>query len=284
MGLKDILRRVLHPEPTGTSAPPANPVNPDMREWARAWSDAFEKGDLNIPQDVHDGAGWDTYWTNQLRVGPMEQAFSDMMSSDEHLIELLAGRDARTVLCAGNGMSSEALSLALHGFRVTALDISSVPGRVMADALRRPDHPASQIPGFRSEDQVFVFGESGPLPDDLCPRIHRKAPRAGGSLTFVVGDLMDPNICPGPFDAAIERRTLQLLPEAERELALDRLASRLGERGLLVSHLHDGSGRLGRPHHARKWAAARGFLLDVDADSEQRRTAARLARVVLTTG
>jgi hypothetical protein len=62
----------------------------------------------------------------------------------------------------------------------------------------------------------------------------------GGTVKFVVGDILDRSVCPGPFDAIIERRTLQLFPEEERGLALDALASRLQAGGLLLSHCHDG--------------------------------------------
>jgi len=44
-----------------------------------------------------------------------------MMSSDPTLPALLSRRGARTVLCAGNGLSIEPIALALLGFRVTVL-------------------------------------------------------------------------------------------------------------------------------------------------------------------
>ena len=123
----------------------------------------------------------------------------------------------------------------------------------------------------------------------MCPNIHRNdahPPTAGGRLTFVCGDLSDPAICPGPFDVVIERRTVQLFPEAERETALDCLAARLSERGMLVSHMHDGGGGPGRhrPHHAREWAKARGFVIDDWRNTDVAATATRLARTFLSTG
>jgi hypothetical protein len=291
VAFKDLIRRILHPPPTPGSAPVPEhtAADPHMRELASAWLEALEAGKLNTPRDVHDAAAWDTYWINRSRVGVLDQAFSDMMSSDDSLIDLLAIREARTILCAGNGLSGEALSLALHGFQVTVLEISSVAAQMLASALRRPDHPVSALPGVTMANGVLEFGGSGPIPADVCPLIHRRADRApcaGGSLRFAVGDLTDPAVCPGPFDVAIERRTIQLFPESERSLALDRLAARLSTPGLILSHLHDGAGGPGRtrPHHALEWARSRGFVIDSGLDPDARRSAARLARVVHTSG
>ncbi|MGH9309188.1 MAG: hypothetical protein ACRD1U_07430 [Vicinamibacterales bacterium] len=287
MGFKDVFRRVLHPPPTeGVAVPSGEPAVLGSREWAAAWLDAFEDGRLQPPKDVHDAPAWDAYWTNHVKFGPAEQGFSDMTSSDNTLIDLLASRDARTILCAGNGLSTEALSLAMHGFHVTALDISKVPSTVLVAALSSLEQSASRISGMRVTPERIVFGEPGcAIPADVCPPIHRtphRLPQGGGSLASVTGDLIDPAICPGPFDAVIERRTVQLFPEVEREVALDRLASRLGARGLFVSHFHDGCGGPGRwrPHYATGWVASRGFVLGREAEAE----ALRLALLVHTSG
>jgi hypothetical protein len=255
----------------------------------KAWLEAMDSGRLNPPTDVHDAAAWDTYWTNQLEVGAPDQGFSDIMSSHGHLVELLARRDVRTILCAGNGLSTEALALALHGFQVTALDISAVAGDYMAAALRRPHHPVSRIPGLRFTDESIVFADAGQIAAELCPKIHQTAshpPRGGGSLTFATGDLLNADVCPGPYDAVIERRTVQLFPQEEIELALERLTSRLAPRGMFVSHLHDGRGRPRehRPHHASEWAKSHGFTIDYEADLSTRRSAARLACLMMSTG
>lgn len=288
-----MLRRVLRP----ASTPPPSPrsrsyISPsgefDERAWATAWLEARESGRLDIPRDVHDAGGWDTYWTNNLEVGPADLAFSDAMSSDESLVALLVSRDARTVLCAGNGLSTEALSLALHGFDVTVLDLSAVAISTMAESLRDPGHRVNGVPGFRLTDDAIVFGDAGSIPPELCPKIHRSEahpPRAGGSLRFAAGDLISTDLCPGPFDVVIERRTVQLFPEQERPVALERLVSRLAERGTFVSHHHDGRGRPGSArHYATEWVKAHGFVLDYQVDAGTRRSTSRLARLNLSTG
>lgn len=282
--MRDLIRRILRPG----STPPA-PSGSSKRDRELAWARAMEAGELTPPGDVHDVNGWDTYWTNHLRVGPMDQGFNDMMSSDDHLIALLTRRNARTILCAGNGLSTEAPSLALHGFDVTALDLSRVVAASVTEYFHDPEHPMQRIPGFRATADGFAVDGSGPIPAELCPPIHRTdahPPKAGGRLMFVSGDLTQPDACPGPFDVVIERRTVQLFPPAERELALDRLAARLAERGTLVSHLHDGCGgpRGHRPHHAGQWAKARGFVVDYEADADTQSAAPRVISLRVTTG
>jgi hypothetical protein len=294
VAVRDVFRRIFRPTPTSAVSSDSGPEGRGdgrtrERELAAAWMAAMETGELRPPRDVHDGSAWDRYWTSHLKVGPVEQGFNDMMSSDDELVATLRRREARSILCVGNGMSTEALSLALHGFQVTALEISSVVCSRFAESLKEPEHLASKFPGFRVDGDVLIFGDSGPIPQELCPKIHRNdahPPKAGGRLTFVCGDLSDPAMCAGPFDVVIERRTVQLFPEEERETALDRLAARLSERGMFVSHMHDGGGGPGRhrPHHAREWAKARGFVVGGWRDAETEVPAARVARIHLSTG
>ena len=141
---------------------------------AAEWLAATEAGALRPPGDVHDAAGWDSYWRAHIRVGPLEQGFSDMMSSDPELPALLLDRSVGTILCVGNGLSTEAFSLALCGFEVTALDISAVPAELIADQWRHPEHPLHTIPGFAidgcsSVNSIQVDGDLA-SPGPITPR------------------------------------------------------------------------------------------------------------------
>jgi hypothetical protein len=251
---------------------------------------ALDDGSLDAPQDVHDARAWDAYWNNHLKVGAFETAFNDSMASDRGLPGLLTRRGARTILCVGNGLSFDATALALHGFDVTALDLSAVPAEVFARKRVDPEHPMHRIPGFAArEDGSVAFGHPGLIPPELCPKMHRSddhPPRGGGSLAFVTGDLTNPEVCPGPFDVVIERRTLQLFPEAERIVALERLVARLGNRGTIVSHHHMGGWRPGdsRTHFASEPLLARGFVFASAATPGDCESAARFARLMFSTG
>ncbi len=265
-------------------------VSAARREQATAWLAAFEAGCLDPPRDVHDRGAWDDYWKNQMKVGAMEQGLWDGMASDTTLPKLLSRRGSRTILCAGNGLSTEAISLALHGFSVTALDISGVPAEVFGNMMRDPGHPVHRIPGFSMRDDGSVtFSAPGPIDPEWCPPMHRSTdhpPKGGGSLLFVTGDLMNPGVCPGPFDVVIERRTLQLFQGLDKIAALEHLVARLGERGTFVSHQHEGGGRPGdaRAHYAEAWLNSRGFVLRSEAERGECDSAARLACLMFSTG
>ncbi len=103
-------------------------------------------------------------------------------------------------------------ALAEAGFDVTALDVSPTASRV-AQAYRLTDS------GFYS----------------FCGSVARQE---GRPVQFEVGDILDSDVCPGPFDVIIERRAVQVLPEEVRETALDALAKRLGRVGILLSLCH----------------------------------------------
>jgi len=259
-------------------------------EQVSAWLEALEAGRLTPPRDPHDRAPWDRYWRNHLKVGTLEQAFSDWLSSDSKLPALLTRRGARTILCAGNGLSAEALSLAMFGFHVIALDISAVPAEAFRRMLRNPEHPARRVPGFdMRDDDAVTFTGSSPIDPELCPHIHRGAdqvPTSGGSLSFVTGNLMTPEVCPGPFDVVIERRTVQLFPEDQQTPAIERLVACLAERGTLLSHQHRGAWRPGDDltHHAESWVTSHGFVVWSGADGDQRESVPRLAYLKLSTG
>jgi hypothetical protein len=261
----------------------------DAKAQATAWLEAFEAGQLNPPADIHDPEGWNTYWRNQFKTGAMEQGFNDMMSSDAGLPGLLAERECQTILCAGNGWSMEAVSLSLLGFQVTSLDIAPVIAETMRQTFEHPEHPLRRIPGFALRDDGSIhFTAPGPIDAELCPVLHRseqRRPCGGGSLTLATGDLVDPSICPGPFDVVIERRTVQLFPADERFGAIERLTARLADRGMFLSHQHDGGWRPGedRTHYAAAWLEAMGFVVRSNVTGDDR-SAQRLAYLMFSTG
>ncbi len=255
------------------------------KEDAAAIMAAYESGSLDPPRGLHEREAWDRYWNNHLALGAQEQNFSDWMSSNPELPKFLAERGARTLLCAGNGLSIEAFALALHGFRVTAMDISTVPAASFEAGLRDPQHPCHRIAGIRlSDDGSVSFDEGATFDPELIPPMHRSAdylPRGGGALHFVSGDLFDPAICPGPFDVVIERRCVQLFPRTDQPEALERLIARLSPRGTFISHEHQGFWKPGddRTHYAERWVASHGFAV-----RPRRPHADRLADLIFSTG
>ena len=143
------------------------------------------------------------------------------------------------------------------------------------------------VPGFAIDDDNRVtFGHARRIDPELTPLIHRSAnlaPRGGGALSYLTGDLMNPDVCPGPFDAIIERRTVQLFPEDQRIPAFERLVGRLAENAVLVSHQHHGGRRPGeeRDDDAGEWLRSRGFVTVYRSTSE---SAPRLAWLICSSG
>lgn len=209
------------------------------------------------PGDMHDPAAWDRYWNGHMSngIGPR---FYDMMAGDPETARAMAQMDIKSVLCAGSGISQEPRALAEAGFEVTALDLSPVAMKLA---------------------QAWNFG-----PADLELFLLPDQRKTTGSTRFIVGDLLDLALCPGPFDMIIERCTLQNFPDEERGPALDALIVRLTENGVFLSHCHDGGWQPDRkPYHAtRELFAERGWT--IWSCSTSPRPAGRSAWIYQTTG
>jgi SAM-dependent methyltransferase len=165
---------------------------------------------MRPPTSMSDATAWDTYWQNQLSLPmpPMVHMFVD----DGALVDAMRDNQLRTVLCVGNGISLEPKALARAGFDVTALDLSAAAAAI-AEQAAPPDEFLVKLIGGR----------------ELM---------SGGSLRFVTGDLLDPDICPGPYDVIIERKTLQLFAPEVARAAVAAVTARLGRRGIFFSHSH----------------------------------------------
>lgn len=185
------------------------------------------------PTTLVEPAAWDRYWRDQLSHGLA--GLVHMFCDDGHLVDAMRANGLKTVLCVGNGISQEPRALAWAGFDVTALDLSPFATEVARRAAPSEEFLAR-----------LVGGRSGGL---------------NGHLEFVVGDLCEAACCPGPYDLVIDRRTLQLYPDADRPIAMQAVANRLGSRGIFVSHCHDGcwKPRAPRRHALEPWFRAEGW-------------------------
>jgi len=168
------------------------------------------------PSTIADVAAWDRYWNDQISHGLTPPLF-DLLNNGSHLAAVMNGLGMRSLLCVGNGISQEPRAFAEAGFNVTALD-------PCAEAVR-----FAQSWNFSPKDYEFNM--------EPLPRCH------GGQVQFVLGDILDPGICPGPFDVVVERRMLQLFEPERRPIVLAALASRMNENAILLSHAHYGHWR-----------------------------------------
>ena len=162
------------------------------------------------PGTVVDPTAWDKYWHTQLTIGMA--GFVHMFVDDGQLVDVMRANGLRTVLCVGNGISQEPKALAWAGFDVTAPDLPPLAIEVARDG-EPPDEMLAGLVGGRSAGQ-------------------------NGRVQFVVGDLMNPHVCSGPYDVVIERKTLQLFPPESQAEAIRTVAARVANPGILYSHSH----------------------------------------------
>jgi len=211
---------------------------------------------FNPPTDPGDVGAWDRYWTAHLEHG-LGPPIHDIFCADHELVRVMNNRRMRTILCAGNGISQEPKALAEAGFHVAALDCSPRATEI----ARSFEFPAQAFEQY-----------CGPEPR-----------RPEGKVEFVVGDILNPSVCPGPFDVIIERRTAQIFRPHERDLILGALAERLGKRGIFFSHSHDGSWMppAERRHFTRAWFEKNGWTIWEDGPGPSPR---RVAWLLTTTG
>jgi SAM-dependent methyltransferase len=187
---------------------------------------------MTPPRTLVNSAAWDQYWRDQFthEVADWVHVFCD----DGALVDLMRANGLRTVLCVGSGISHEPRALARAGFAVTALDLSPFALEVAKRAT-----PSDEI---------------------LAGLIGGRSPAPNGQVEFVVGDLCNAALCPGPYDVVIERKTLQLYPDEQLPAAAKAVADRLASRGVFFSHCHDGGGRKGEGRHRVKpWFVAEGW-------------------------
>jgi hypothetical protein len=192
---------------------------------------------LDPPANPEDVAGWDQYWTEQVAHGLGPPIF-DMLYDDGMLVRTMNDEGMTRILCAGNGISQEPKALAAAGFEVVALDLSP---------------------------RAIEIARSGELTAKYLQHFFDSAMlRPGGRVDFVVGDIRDSTVCPGPFDVIIERCTAQLYCCNRRVGAiLNKLEGRLASNGILLSHCHDGAWKPpAEPRHfTESWFEQNGWRI-----------------------
>ena len=213
---------------------------------------------MRIPTEAKGAGFWDEWWRNRLSdrydsslfpcfespLGRDPRSLYRLVNGDDLLATVMSEHGLRTILCAGNGVSQEPRALAAAGFDVTALDISPVA----VSYAKAYDADSHRLGYFCS------------------PKLHRP----GGRVEFVVGDLLDITVCPGPFDVVIERRTVQWFAGHERASALSALAGRLNEVGIFMSQCLDDAfppelgwsqHRSGFFHASESWFREHGWVI-----------------------
>lgn len=211
----------------------------------------------NPPTNLLDGSAWDQYWIGHIQRGIGPQMI-DMFLDDSMLVKVMNDEGMKRVLCAGNGISQEPKILAAAGMDVVALDISSQAADI-AQSFQIPMAAISQYygPGFE---------------------------KPGGKVEFVTGNILDPDVCPGPFDVIIERCTVQNYYSKDIGSVMNPLVERLSENGIFLSHCHNGAWRppAKRQHFSESWFHEGGWTI-WDGHTG-RKPSGRVAWLTLSTG
>jgi hypothetical protein len=182
-----------------------------------------------------------------------------MFCHDHKLVAIMNDEGMTRILCAGNGISQEPRALAAAGFEVVALDLSP---------------------------RATEIAQSAELPPEYLQRFFDPAMlRPRGHVDFVVGDIRDSAICPGPFDVIIERRTAQLYSNHGIGPVLKGMEERLESNGILLSHCHDGAWKPpGKPRHfTEPWFDQNGWRIWC-GDLPTKKPPGRVVWLLSTTG
>lgn len=179
-------------------------------------------GGRNGPTRSWQSRDWDAWWREAFLDFPAERAWNAQLRPLEAMsrcanAQSYRDRQARRILCLGNGVSQEPRAWAHAGFEAVALDIS----QTATDYATSFSLPESELRMFFQWDEL---GHEGAF--------ERQA-RPGGSCRFVCGDAFDPRVEPGPFDVIFSWRTLQGFGDRELGEVLRAMDARLSSPGLL---------------------------------------------------
>lgn len=175
------------------------------------------------PRDWRDAEAWHAYWqgcldgSRSLSSMALVSSFGMVIARDLVDGELAepASRAGRSVLLVGNGLDQLPRVLACAGFRVVALDLSTLA----------TDAAAAFVP-----DDAFFARYTSLWEPATASRWWLE----GGSVTFVAGDLFDHDVAPGPFDIIISIRSLQGFTPDDARAAATAIDARLAAYGLVI--------------------------------------------------
>ncbi|TNE44554.1 MAG: hypothetical protein EP343_30195 [Deltaproteobacteria bacterium] len=171
------------------------------------------------PRNVDSQDDWDRYWKGKTSLGafPWQSWKAEFASG----IRLFRKRGLTSVLFVGNGVSPEPQLFAYAGFQSTSLELSRVANE-QAATWSFPHHSEDSCPVCQAQETCWLSSIEEP----------------SGKSTFVTGNVLNPYLCPGPYDALVVRRTLHLFDSQSMHEVLRRLRERLRPGGVLIAEIH----------------------------------------------
>ncbi len=175
--------------------------------------DTEERLGMCPPKDPLNIAGWDRYWQYHLTEWETPLKLTHYFEVTKPLMSLIQKMGYTTALSVGCGISLEVRGFAAGGLHAIGLDASQV-------AI---DYAAKCTLFTTYQDQFLEPHEHTP----------------DGIVEFLVGNFLDPTVCPGPFDVIVSRGTIQYFHRLNMlDTALQSLANRLNATGILVIGTH----------------------------------------------
>ncbi len=168
---------------------------------------------MRPPIDPASIEGWDRYWRYHLNTHEVPYKLTHYFEVTKPLMPIIHTHHYTTALSVGCGISLEVRGFAAGGLQAVGLDVSRI-------AI-----------GYAAKCPLFVVYQDRFL--------DQREQRPGGTVEFVVGNVLDPTTCPGPFDVIVSRGTIQYFHRLNMlDTALQALVNRLSAQGILVIGTH----------------------------------------------
>jgi len=168
------------------------------------------------PRDWRDAAGWEVYWSATIpdRKRLAARVFTAMTLTWIRLVDSLRERGRKRLLFIGNGLSIAPWAFAHAGYECVAFDLAPSVARFFRENAITEEWVR----------RAYVF------PERHAEGAFERARRPGGSVQVVCGDLFDPCVAPGPFDAIFSEASLQGFSESDLARAVSAIVDRLHQR------------------------------------------------------
>ena len=162
------------------------------------------------PLDWNETDDWEAYWRYRVLRAELGE-WSDVSPIGDRQVAMFFTGNPGKALLVGNGISILPYMLAHMGWDVDVLDVSPTA----IEYLRRTEPSPEQ-------SENFFFDGS-----------FEERRRSPGDVTFIVGDLRDPDLCQGPYDLVVNHRALQGFRDDDLEAMFDALDRRVARNGVL---------------------------------------------------
>lgn len=192
------------------------------KKLSRSWFPQKTNNEFGIqpPTELQNKAGWEKFWQSKIFSYRGDiQTQNDALLSNLFLsqdLPTLRDRGAESALIIGNGLSMMPYVLQHLGFETVVIELSELATQF----VQSYNFSEADI------DLLFQIDEKGNI-----GKFAKHYFQPHGSLEFICGDFLDPNIAKRHFDFVYSCRTLQCFSLVDLGSAIQAIDSRVGENG-----------------------------------------------------